>query len=188
MQSAAEATAQEALVSTELGGNCNIRKGTRLANPFYSLHKISLPMSAWGQLYVLHCVKMRQPRRHPLSMTANNRPSMPGSGNSSDFASLNSVLGCVLGHLIFVGGARLIRLLNERMPPFFGVKYRHTKLWISLFDSKRHLLGRFVSFVSGLQLPIYDNMKWFGRRRFAGFLDRGHLSIVDRRPRLSYPV
>ncbi|OIQ67417.1 hypothetical protein GALL_510030 [mine drainage metagenome] len=47
MQSATEATAQEALVSTEAEGNCNIRKGTRLADPFYSLHKISPPMSAW---------------------------------------------------------------------------------------------------------------------------------------------
>jgi hypothetical protein len=147
-------------------------------------------MSAWGQLYVLHCVKMREPpRRHPVSMTAINRPSTPGSSNSSDFASLNSILGCVLGHSIFVvGGARLIRLLDERMPPFFGVKYRHTKLWIPLFDSQRHLLGRFVSFVSGLQLPIYDNMKWFGRRRLAGCSGRGHLSIGDRRPCLSCPV
>jgi len=38
MNSAAEATSHEALVSIEAEGDCNIKWGTRLANPFYRLH------------------------------------------------------------------------------------------------------------------------------------------------------
>src|ERR1700730_12043375 len=56
IKSATEATAQEALVSTEPEGDCNIRRGTRLADPFYGLHGISPPTSTSGLLYVLHCV------------------------------------------------------------------------------------------------------------------------------------
>ena len=113
---------------------------------------------------------------------------MLASSNSSDFVSLNSVLSCLLGHSIFVGGARLAWLLNERMPPFFGIKHRHIKLRIPLFDSKRHLLSRFVGFVSRLQLLIYYNMKWFGQGRLTKFSDRGHLCIGDWRPCLPRPV
>src|SRR5665647_721407 len=39
MKSAAEATAQEVLVSIEPEGDCNIRGGTRLAHLFYRPHK-----------------------------------------------------------------------------------------------------------------------------------------------------
>src|SRR5476651_467687 len=44
--SAADATAQEALVSTEAEGDCNIGRGIRLADPFYRPHRISPPMYA----------------------------------------------------------------------------------------------------------------------------------------------
>ena len=74
-----------------------------------------------------------------------------------------------------LAAASLIWLLNQHMPPFFGVKYRHMKLWIQLFDSKRRLLGGFVRFMSRLQLPIDSNMKWFGEGWFAGCSDRGVL-------------
>src|ERR1700736_5341071 len=43
MKSATAAMAQEALISTEPEGDCNIRRETRLANPFYRLHGISPP-------------------------------------------------------------------------------------------------------------------------------------------------
>jgi hypothetical protein len=59
--SATEATAQEALVSMELEGDCNIRRETRLADTFYQPHGISPPTSTSGLLYVLHCVKMHEP-------------------------------------------------------------------------------------------------------------------------------
>jgi hypothetical protein len=119
-------------------------------------------------------------RHEPPSI---NRRSMLASTNS-DLASLNGVSNCLLGHLIFVGGARVTWLLNEHMPPLFGVEYRHLKLWIPLFDSKRRLLSRFVRFMSRLQLPIYGNMKRFGERRFADCSDRGRSAIGNRRPRL----
>ena len=108
--------------------------------------------------------------RHELPI--NNRRSMLASSNS-DLVPRNCVPGCLLGKPIFVGGTRQLWLLNERMPLFFGVKYGHMKLWIPLFDFKRRLLGRFVRFVSRLQLPIDCNMKWFGEGRFAEFSDRG---------------
>jgi hypothetical protein len=61
MQSAAEATAQEALVSMERVGNCNIRRGNSNGESFYRPHRISPPASTSGLLYVLHCGKMREP-------------------------------------------------------------------------------------------------------------------------------
>jgi hypothetical protein len=81
------------------------------------------------------------------------------------------------GKSVFVGGIRQPRLLNERMPLFFGVKYGHLKLRIPLFDCQRRLLSGFVRFVSRLQLPVDCNMKWFGERWFADFSDRGYRPV-----------
>jgi len=106
------------------------------------------------------------------------------ASSNSGLGSLNAVSSCSLGHSIFVGGARVTWLLNEHMPPFFGVKDCHLKLWIQLFDSKRRLLSRFVRFMSRLQLPIDCNMKRFGERWFADCSDRGRSVIGNRRPRL----
>src|ERR1019366_5375246 len=85
---------------------------------------------------------------------------------------------------IVVGTARELRLLNKRMPLFFGIKYGHMKLWIALLDSQRRLLCRVVRVVSRLQLPIDCDMKWFGKGRFAEFSDRGHCPIGNAGPRL----
>jgi hypothetical protein len=117
----------------------------------------------------------------------NNRRLMLASSNSY-LVRVNGVPGCLLGHSIFVGGARLTWLLNEQMPPFFGVKYRHVKLWIQPFDSKRRLLSCLVRFVSRLQLPIDRNMKWLGEGRFADCSDRGCSAIGNRRPCLPHSV
>jgi hypothetical protein len=57
-QSAAEATAQEALVSMEREGDCNIRRGNSTGESFYRRQGISPPASTSGLLYVLHCGKM----------------------------------------------------------------------------------------------------------------------------------
>jgi hypothetical protein len=83
-----------------------------------------------------------------------------------------------------VRGPRQPQLINESMAPFFGAKYGHMELRIPLFDTKRRLLGRFVRFVSGLQLPIDCNVKWFAEGRFAEFSGRGCCPIGNRRPRL----
>jgi len=106
------------------------------------------------------------------------------ASSNSGLASLNGVSSCLLGHSIFVGGAGVTWRLNEHMPPFFGVKDCHLKLWIQLFDSKRRLLSRFIRFMSRLQLPIDCNMKRFGERRFADGPDRGWSAIGNRHPRL----
>src|ERR1700688_401964 len=53
--SATDATAQEALVSTELG-NCNIRGGTQLANRFLQAARNFTTHITSGLLYMLHCV------------------------------------------------------------------------------------------------------------------------------------
>jgi hypothetical protein len=95
---------------------------------------------------------------------------------------LNGVVSCLLYTSVVVGTARELRLLNRRMPLFFGIKYGHKKLWIALFDSKRRLLGRVVRFVSRLQLPIDCDMKWFGKRRFAEFSNRGCCPIGNGSP------
>ena len=110
------------------------------------------------------------------------------ASSNSDLVSLNRVSSCLLGHSIFVGGASLIWLLNEHMPPFLGVKDRYMKLWIQLFDSKRRLLSGFVRFMSRLQLPIDSNMKWFGEGRFTDCSDRGCSAIGNRRPCLPRSV
>src|SRR4051794_34287275 len=54
MNSATEATVQEALVSTEPEGNCGIWERIRLADRFYRPHNISPPTSMWGLLYPPH--------------------------------------------------------------------------------------------------------------------------------------
>jgi len=104
--------------------------------------------------------------------------------SNSDPVPLNGVVSCELYTSVVVGTARELRLLNKRMPLFFGIKYGHMKLWIALLDSKRRLLCRVVRFVSRLQLPIDCDMKWFGKGRFAEFSDRGHCPIGNRGPRL----
>src|SRR3954469_24181203 len=48
MNSATAATAQEALVSTEAGGNCSMGQGNPVGGPFYRPHRISPPTSTWG--------------------------------------------------------------------------------------------------------------------------------------------
>src|ERR1700712_5506573 len=53
MKSATEATAQEALVSTEAEGNCSIGERNPVGGSFYRLHGISPLMSTWGLLHVL---------------------------------------------------------------------------------------------------------------------------------------
>jgi len=63
-------------------------------------------------------------------------------------APLNGV-GCLLGTSVVVGAARELGLLNKRMPLLFGIKHGHLKFWITLFDSKRRLLGGIARFVSG---------------------------------------
>jgi hypothetical protein len=135
----------------------------------------------------------REPRRsRPLQLSAeyasanneptiNNQRSMLASGDSG-LVPLDGVPGCLFGKSVFVGSAHRPWLLNERMPLFFGVKYRHMKLWISSFDSNRRLLSSLIRFVSRLQLPIDCDMKWFREQRFAGFSDRGCWPIGDRLP------
>src|SRR3954463_13011119 len=54
IKSATEATAHEALVSTEPEGNCGIWKRNPVGDPFYRPHKISPPMSMSGLLYRPH--------------------------------------------------------------------------------------------------------------------------------------
>ena len=55
----------------------------------------------------------------------------------------------LLSMSVVVGTARELGLLNKRMPTFFGIKYGYLKFWITLFDSKRRLLGGIARFVSG---------------------------------------
>jgi hypothetical protein len=93
--------------------------------------------------------------------------------SSNNLELLSGIPGCLLGSSIVVGAARGLWLLNDCMPLFFGVKYGDVKFWITLFDPKRHLLGRLIRFASGLELPIDGNTKWFGQGWFTDCSRRG---------------
>jgi hypothetical protein len=110
------------------------------------------------------------------------------ASSNRDLMPLNGVLSCLLGKSIFVGGTSQLWLLNERVPPLFGVKYGHMKLWIPLFDCQCRHLSRFVCFMSRLQLPINRNMKRFDEGRLAESSDRGGRRIRNRRPCLPRSV
>jgi hypothetical protein len=97
---------------------------------------------------------------------------------------LTGVVCCGSNTSVVIGTARELFRLNKHMPPLFGIKYGHLKLWIAFLDSKRCLLGRIVRFVSRLQLPIDCNMKWFGKGRFAESSNRRCSLIGNGRPHL----
>ncbi|WP_210161823.1 hypothetical protein [Bradyrhizobium japonicum] len=104
-----------------------------------------------------------------------------------DAVPLNSIAGCLLTSVV-VGTAPGLGLLNKRMPLFFGIKHGHLKFRITLFDSARRLLGGVVRFVSGLQLPIDCNVKWFDKGWFADCSNWGCRPICNGRPSLSRPI
>jgi hypothetical protein len=70
-------------------------------------------------------------------------------------------------------------LFYGRMPLLFGVINGHLQLRMLFFDRQRCLLGCFVCFVSGLQLPINRNMKLFNERRSGAFSRRNYCLIID---------
>ena len=107
---------------------------------------------------------------------------------NGDPAPLNDIVGRLLRTSVVVGTVRALGLLNKRVPLFFGIKYSHLKFWITLFDSERRFLGGFIRFVSGLQLPIDCNIKWFGKGWSAEFSNWGSCPIGNGTPRLSRSI
>lgn len=102
--------------------------------------------------------------------------------SNRDTVPLDSIVGCLLRTSVVVGTVRGLGLLDKRMPLFFGIKYGHLKFWIAFFDSERRFLGRIVRFVSGLQLPIDCNIKWFGKGWSAELSNLGNCPIGNGRP------